>query len=105
MRYDLQLAFKRMDSVKADKGYAGQVVVCSVSFSPVAGYIPSRSAIKYIAKERDIEVWLAPIDGTRMLVPFRAQTPTPIGEAVLKATQFVTTASSTRASVNGPKAQ
>jgi hypothetical protein len=105
MRYDLQLAFKRMDTVKAEKGYAGKVVVCSVYFSPVAGYIPSRSAIQYIAKERDIEVWLAPIDGTRVLVPFRAQTPTPIGEAVLRATQFVTTASSTRASVNGPKAQ
>jgi hypothetical protein len=26
MRYDLQLAFKRMDTVKAEKGYAGPVV-------------------------------------------------------------------------------
>ena len=105
MRYDLQLSFKRMDTVKAEKGYAGKVVVCAVQFSPIAGYIPSRSAIKYIAKQRDIEVWLAPIEGTRVLVPFRAQTPTPIGEAALVATQFVTAASSTRASVNAPKAQ
>jgi hypothetical protein len=105
MRYDLQFAFKRMDTVKAEKGYAGKVVVCAVIFSPIAGYIPSRSAIKYIAKQRDIEVWLAPIDGTRVLVPFRMQTPTPIGEAVVSATQFVTAASSTRASVNAPKAQ
>jgi hypothetical protein len=39
-----------------------------------------------------MEVWLAPIAGTRVLVPFRAQGPTPIGEAVMEATQFVTIA-------------
>ena len=32
---------------------------------------PSRAAIKYLAKQRDMEVWLAPIAGTRVLVPFR----------------------------------
>ncbi len=89
LRYDLQLAFKRMDKVKADKGYEGPVLVCAVYFSPVAGHIPSRAAIKYISKLRDIEVWLAPIAGTRVLVPFRAAGPTPIGQAVLEATHFV----------------
>jgi len=105
LRYDLQLAFKRMDKVKADKGYAGPVVVCAVYFSPVGGYIPSRTAIKYIAKLRDIEVWMAPIAGTRVLVPFRAEGPTPIGTAVLEATQFFSVASPNRASANGPKTQ
>ena len=79
LRYDLQLAFKRMDKVKADKGYAGPVVVCAVYFVPVAGYVPSRAAIKYLSRMRDMEVWLAPIAGTRVLVPFRAEGPTPIG--------------------------
>lgn len=96
LRYDLQLAFKRMDKVKAEKGYAGPVVVCAVYFSPVAGYIPSRSAIKYLSKMRDMEVWLAPIAGTRVLVPFRAEGPTPIGTAVLEADQFVAVASPTK---------
>ena len=103
MRYDLQLAYKRMDKVKADKGYAGPVLVCSVYFSPVAGYIPSRSAIKYITKLREIEVWMAPIAGTRVLVPFRIEGPTPIGRAVMEATQFVSVANPTRASANGSK--
>ena len=58
-------------------------------FTPVAGYIPSRAAIKYLAKQRDMEVWLAPIAGTRVLVPFRAQGPTPIGQAMLEAYEFV----------------
>jgi hypothetical protein len=92
LRYDLQLAFKRMETVKADKGYAGPVVVCSVTFKPIAGYIGSRATIRYMAKIRDMEIWLAPIAGTRVLVPFRAQGPTPIGEAVMEATQFVTAA-------------
>lgn len=105
LRYDLQLAFKRMDQVKAERGYAGPVVVCSVVFSPVAGFIPSRSAIRYITNQRDIEVWLAPIVGTRVLVPFRAQGPTPIGRFVLEATQFVSTPIPTRASANGAKTQ
>jgi len=101
LRYDLQLAFKRMDRVKAAKGYAGPVVVCAVYFSPISGYIPSRVAIRYISKLRDIEVWLAPIAGTRVLVPFRAQGPTPIGRVVVEATQFVSAVTTTKASVNG----
>jgi hypothetical protein len=90
LRYDLRLAYKRMDSVKAEKGYAGPVVVCAVSFAPVAGYIPTRTAIKYLAEKSDIEVWLAPIAGTRVMVPFRAQVGTPFGLGMLEATQFVT---------------
>ena len=105
LRYDLQFAFKRMDHVKAAKGYAGPVVVCAVYFSPIAGYIPSRAAIRYISKLRDIEVWLAPIAGTRVLVPFRAQGPTPIGKVVLEATQFVSAPIPTRASANGVKTE
>jgi len=103
MRYDLQMAFKRMEMVKADKGYAGQAVVCAVYFSPIAGHVPSRTAIKYLAKLRDMEVWLAPIAGTRVLAPFRAEGPTPVGHIVLQATQFVSVAMPTRASANGTK--
>jgi hypothetical protein len=89
MRYDLQLAFKRLDTVRANNGYQGPVVVCSVSFSPVAGYEPGRYAIKYVAAQHDIEIWLAPLAGTRLLVPFRAYVPTPVGPGVLQATRFV----------------
>jgi hypothetical protein len=105
LRYDLRLAFKRLDRANADKGYAGPVVVCSVYFSPIAGFIPSRAAVRYVSKQRDIEVWLAPIAGTRVLVPYRVQGPTPLGRVVLEATEFVSTALPTGASANGPKTQ
>jgi len=99
LRYDLKLAYKRMETVHADKGYAGPVVVCAIYFLPVAGFNPTRTAIKYLKNQHDMEVWLAPIAGTRVLAPFRAQTPTPIGEAVLEADQFVSTATLSRASL------
>jgi len=92
MRYDLKLDFKRMETVKADRGYHGPAVVCAVYFTPVAGYIPDRPVIKYLATERRMEVTLVPIAGTRVLVPFRMTIPTPFGPAMLEATSFVTTA-------------
>lgn len=92
MRYDLKLDYKRMESVKAEKGYRGPVVVCAVYFSPVAGYIPDRPVIKYLAAQRNIEIAFAPLAGTRILVPFRIRIPTPLGPATLEATQFITTA-------------
>jgi hypothetical protein len=91
-RYDLKLDFKRMETVKAEKGYQGPVVVCAVYFSPVAGYIPDRAVIKYLAAQRNIEIAFAPVAGTRILVPYRMVIPTPLGTAMLQATQFVTTA-------------
>lgn len=105
MRFDFQFAFKRMDKVKANKGYAGPVVVCSAYFTPVAGFVPSRAAIRYLSEQRDMEVWLAPITGTRVLVPYRAQGPTPIGQAVLEASEFVSAPAPAKASVNGSKTQ
>ena len=96
MRYDLKLDFKRMETVKAEKGYRGPVVVCAIYFSPVAGYIPDRPVIKYLAAQRNIEIAFAPVAGTRILVPFRMVIPTPLGTAMLEATQFITQASPPR---------
>lgn len=88
MRYDLKLTYKRMDTVKAEKGYQGPAVVCAIGFTPVSGYVPDRAAIKYLAAQRAMEVWLVPIAGTRVLVPFKVSIPTPLGHGVLVATQF-----------------
>ena len=90
MRYDLKLDFKRMETVKAERGYRGPVVVCALYFLPVAGYIPDRPVIKYLAAQRNIEIALAPVAGTRILVPFWLKVPTPLGLAMLEATQFIT---------------
>ena len=89
MRYDLQLSFKRLDRVSTERGYQGVTVVCAVRFSPIAGYVPDRAAIKYLIQLRDIELSLAPIAGTRVMVPYRVSVPTPLGVGIMQATQFV----------------
>jgi hypothetical protein len=101
-RVDIDLVFKRMDQVKADKGYQGPVVVCAVLYTPVAGHRPERPAIKYLIAQRDMEMWLAPITGTRVLVPFRFSVPTPFGLGVLQATYFVANAQPAQAARQAP---
>jgi len=96
LRYDLKLDFKRMETVKAEHGYHGPAVVCAIYFTPVAGYIPDRPVIKWLANQRNMEVAFVPIAGTRILVPFRMTIPTPLGPAMLEATTFVTTAAPPR---------
>lgn len=89
MRYDLRLDYKRMETVKAEKGYRGPAVVCAVYFTPVAGYVPDRASIKYVAAQRDMEIWFAPIAGTRVLAPYRISIPTPLGTGLIEATEFI----------------
>ena len=90
VRYDLNSRFKRMETVKAEKGYEGPAVVCALYFQPISGFVPNRAGVKYLIELHDAEVWLAPIAGTRVLVPFRVSMPTPLGLGVLQATQFIT---------------
>jgi Protein of unknown function (DUF3108) len=96
LRYDLKLDFKRLETVRAEKGYSGPALVCAIYFTPIAGYIPDRPVIKYLAQERKMEIAFVPIAGTRVLVPFRLVIPTPFGPAMLEATSFVTTATPPR---------
>jgi len=105
MRYDLKMAFKRIEQIRADRGYEGSAVVCAVYFTPIAGYIPDRPAIKYLVAQRDMEIWFAPLAGTRMVVPFRINIPTPLGMGVMQATQFVSTPQGPRATSTSVRIQ
>jgi hypothetical protein len=87
-RYNLRLAFERLDTVKTDRGYQGPVVVCSVKFVPVAGYDPKHFLVTYLAAQHDTEIWLAPLAGSRLVVPYRASISTPMGLGILQATKF-----------------
>ncbi len=102
VRYDLHSEFKRIETVKAERGYEGPAVVCALYFQPISGYVPDRAAVKYLIELHDAEVWLAPIAGTRVLVPFRVSMPTPLGPGVLQAKQFVTVAQPAHAVAKTP---
>jgi hypothetical protein len=89
-RYDLALSFKRMENISIEKGYQGPVVVCAMAYQPVAGYSPSSFRVNYLKKNRDMEMWFAPVAGARLLAMIRISIPTTLGTALLKATQFET---------------
>jgi hypothetical protein len=105
-RYDLKLAFKRMDKVTAEKGYAGPVVVCSVSYEPIAGHRAATPLVKYLSEGREMEMALAPVAGTRLLAPFKMLVVSALANLVIEANQFEVTAQPLDAStVADPKAQ
>jgi hypothetical protein len=89
-RFDMVLSFKRMDKIRAETGYQGPGVVCGMSYRPVAGYNMDALRVNYLKKARDMEIWFAPIAGTRLLAMFRISIPTMLGIAVLEATRFET---------------
>ena len=90
-RYDLKLAFKRMDKATADKGYAGPVVVCSLRYEPIVGHIASNALVKYLSEGREMEIVLAPVAGTRLLAPFRLSVVSMLANLVIEANRFEAT--------------
>lgn len=80
-RYDLVLAPKRKAAVRkqATSGYASYAVVCKVRFKPISGYAPDDPNIKVMSYTDDIEVWLVPLSGTDMYVPYHLRLPTDSG--------------------------
>ena len=80
-RFDLVVTPKRAVTVKRTTraGYGGPAVICGVKFIPIAGYHPDNPAIKLMSQSNEIEVWLVPVRGTFMYVPYRIVLPTPVG--------------------------
>jgi hypothetical protein len=89
-RYDLKLAFRRMDKMTAEKGYAGPVVVCSLRYEPIAGHRANTPLVKYLSEGREMEIALAPIAGTRLLAPFRLSVMSTLANLVIEANRFET---------------
>lgn len=86
-RFDLVLKPKKRVMVqnKAATSYTGPAAVCRVKFIPISGYRPDDRGIQTLKQSNEIEVWLIPVRGTQMYVPYRIAMPTPagVGTAVL----------------------
>jgi hypothetical protein len=80
-RFDLVLSPKKAVTVikKTKGGYGGPAVICRVKFIPIAGYQPDNPGIRMMSQTDEIEVWLIPVRGTYMYVPYRIVLPTPVG--------------------------
>lgn len=84
-RYDLALSYKRTETFKGGDGsYSGPAIVCSARYVPVAGH---REDGKDVAKaERSsMEIWLAPLGDTGVMIPVKARIGTSFGPLVIEA--------------------
>jgi hypothetical protein len=86
-RFDIDLTYVGERRVKA-KGYDGPVVVCAIRYVPISGHSRNRPATKFMADNKDLEVWLAPIENDHVLIPFRVSARTMIGTTVIEASEF-----------------
>jgi hypothetical protein len=86
-RFDVDLTYVGERSASA-KGYQGPVVVCAARYVPISGHSANRPATKFMADNKDLEVWLAPIESDHVLIPFRVSVRTMIGTTVVEAEEF-----------------
>jgi hypothetical protein len=91
LRFDIALVpkqQKRVESKEAD-GYSGLSAVCGVKFVPIAGFRPGDRGINFMSSHADeIEVWLVPLPGTVMYLPYRISLPTAFGSGSAEMLSF-----------------
>jgi len=83
-RFDIPLSYKGTKTVET-KSFHGTVVMCAARWVPIAGHRRNKLSVKFMQENRDLEVWLAPVGGTGVLVPFRIAVGTMRGTLVLEA--------------------
>jgi len=86
-RFDITLSYVGERMVSA-KGYKGPVVVCAARYVPISGHQRNRPATKFMADNKDLEVWLAPIASDHVLFSFRVSVRSMIGTVAIEAQRF-----------------
>jgi hypothetical protein len=86
-RFDITLSYRATRTVSVP-GYTGPVSECSARYTPVAGHKRDSRSAQYMAANREIEVWLAPVEHAHVVVPFHISLRTQAGLAVVDAVEF-----------------
>jgi hypothetical protein len=86
-RYDVKLSYVRSQDVQVS-GYSGPVAVCAARYVPIAGHRPAAKATQYMAENRQMEAWLAPVERAHAVVPLRISIMTMAGMLLVDGTEF-----------------
>jgi hypothetical protein len=86
-RFNVVLSYAETRPVQKP-GYAGPVLVCNARYQAVAGHRPDRPGVKFMEENREMSVWLAPVAGTRVLLPLRISVLTTVGTNIIEATRW-----------------
>lgn len=87
VRFDVTLRYVGVREVSV-KGYSGPVSVCAARYTPISGHKRDSKSTKFMAENRNIEAWLAPIPRAHVVVPFHVALMTLAGAAEIDAIEF-----------------
>jgi Protein of unknown function (DUF3108) len=87
VRFDVTLHYVGVRDVSV-KGYTGPVSVCAARYTPISGHKRDSKSTRFMAENRDIEAWLAPIQKAHVVVPFHIALMTLAGAAEIDAVEF-----------------
>ncbi|NIX75213.1 DUF3108 domain-containing protein [Microvirga terricola] len=86
-RFDVVLSYA--ETKKADlPGYKGPVIVCNARYVAISGHRALRPSTKFMEENKDMSVWLAPVEGAKVLVPVRIAVRTMIGMSLVVASNW-----------------
>jgi hypothetical protein len=83
-RMNVVLSYGETKNVEVP-GYSGPVLVCNARYVPISGHRAERPATKFMQENKDISVWLAPVEGPRLLFPLKVSVRTMIGMGEMQA--------------------
>jgi hypothetical protein len=64
------------------RGYVGHALVCNARYAAIAGHRPI-PATEFMTRNRDMSVWLVPVEGSRTLIPWRISVKTQLGTLLI----------------------
>lgn len=85
-RFDVTLSYAATQEVRSP-AYSGPVAICRARYKAIAGHRAHRKSTQFMENNRDIEVWLMPVESARVLTPFKIMVATQMGQLVIEATK------------------
>ncbi|MCG7393645.1 DUF3108 domain-containing protein [Microvirga sp. ACRRW] len=86
-RQNIILSYAETKNV-AVPGYSGPVLVCNARWVPISGHRTQRPSTKFMQDNKDMNVWLAPVEGARVLFPIKVAVRTMVGMGELEAANW-----------------
>ena len=87
-RFNVVLSYAETRQV-AKPGYSGPVLVCNARYVAIGGHRPDRPGVRFMEENRDMSVWLAPVEGANVLLPIRISVAPQVGTNIIEATRWV----------------
>ncbi|WP_243370285.1 DUF3108 domain-containing protein [Microvirga solisilvae] len=86
-RQNIVLSYAETRTIEVP-GYSGPVLVCNARWVPISGHRTQRPSTKFMQDNKDMNVWLAPVEGPRVLFPIKVAVRTMVGMGELEAANW-----------------